>query len=135
MIVHLEDLTLLSSMPSVCAAESWRIHAEVDPNSESQVKEVIRKHVVPDLEKEFVTHPGFRDRLKECLRYFLNKKQFPFERIFEAREPSLVLPDDPLNYYRWAWDVLFGPEDYRLESLEGYSEGPPVAPLPSKRRY
>jgi hypothetical protein len=34
------------------------------------------------------------------------------EGNFEAGEAPFNLPSDPLNYYRWAWDVIFPGEDY-----------------------
>jgi hypothetical protein len=47
---------------------------------------------------------------------------FPIEEVYDAHEPVVMLPKDPMNYYRWAWESLFPDEDYRLDSLNEYDE-------------
>ncbi len=56
------------------------------------------------------------------LQYFLTTRSFPAEKIYETSLPAFDPPADPIDYYKWAWEVLFGDEPYELESLEGYVE-------------
>ncbi len=54
------------------------------------------------------------------MRYYLNTLDFPIEAVYEANEPVFDLPKDPLDYYRWAWEVIFPHEDYQLKDLDDY---------------
>lgn len=117
------DLTILSACYHLPAAETWQAADMVpDENDEAAVKAFLRQYIVPRIEQVEARLPGTRNRLKHSLRYYLTTQRLPAEAVFYAEEPVFPPPDDPFNYYRWAWEVLFPGEAYRLSSLDDYVE-------------
>jgi hypothetical protein len=126
--VDYRHLTALSAFYPIHGPQMTHLALTVNPNSESEVKAAIRTYIVPHVAEIEKRLPGFTDQLKDTLRYYLVTDQFPIEEVYLADEPAFDLPDKPLDYYLWAWQVFFPSEDYRLASLDGYEEvyrGPP----------
>ena len=99
-------------------AALWRA---VDPNDEVGVKKAIRDHLLPHWQRS-PYWPALRESLRINLRYFLTTERFPAGELYEQSLPAFSAPDDPIAYYRWCWEVVFGDERYQLASLEGYVE-------------
>jgi hypothetical protein len=126
--VDYRSLRPLSAFHTIYGPEMTRLALTVDPNNEQHVKSAIRMHIVPHVAALEKRIPGVTEEIKEALRYYLTTGRFPIEALYEAGEPAFELPDNPLDYYRWAWEVCFPGEEYRLASLDGYEEayaGPP----------
>lgn len=119
--VNCWELWVLSFCGWMSASETRRLSADVDPNNEFAVKKVLKERILPHLMSS-ERRPFSREQVRNSLRYFLTTKQFPVEDVFLVGEPPFLPPDNPLDYYRWAWEVLFGDEGYELESLKGYVE-------------
>lgn len=83
---------------------------------------MLRNYILPRIMRQEKRELGFLQRLKDSLTFYLNTTKFPIDDVYSAHEPVVSLPDDPMNYYRWAWEVLFPAEDYRVKSLASFEE-------------
>lgn len=117
------DLSILSSFGIVSKEQTWTINKETNENDKSSVQAAIRAYLLPEIEGWEKRRPGYIRQLKHSLQFYLNvPDRFPIEKVYESGEPVFELPIDPLDYYRWAWELLFGNEDYHLGSLDGFIE-------------
>ena len=119
-VVNYWKLMRLSSFGWLSNRELERLSRDVDPNSEGDVKAAIRDVLLPYLMKS-PSWDLIREQLRLNLRYFLTTGAL-VEDVYEDAEPAFGLPDRPIDYYRWAWEVLFGEEPWHLESTAGYAE-------------
>lgn len=97
----------------------WSQLQYIDPNDEHEVKEVIRRYIVPQINN---MDENLRKRCELSLRYFLTTRSAPFEDLFEALLPPFDPPENPIKFFEWLWEVWYPGEDYHLESPECYIE-------------
>jgi hypothetical protein len=62
--------------------------------------------------------PGFGEKLKGALWYYLHKQPWDPDDLFEMQEPLIYLPERPLNYYRWVWEMLFEGQESRMPPID-----------------
>lgn len=98
-------------------------YAKVNPNSEQEVREIIRRLIVPhcaSMSEKAV------ERTKLAYRYYLSKPGSNFERVYYSNLPPFNAPDDPRLIFVWIWEECFPGEDFKIDDLSGYVEKPDV---------
>ncbi|MDB5324424.1 MAG: hypothetical protein JWN40_6055 [Phycisphaerales bacterium] len=118
--VAYRNLESLSAFYSLSSTDRERLAATVSPNDEADVKHAVRGYVLPRLQRIESREPGSVERIKASLKYFLNTRAFPADELFYEGEPPFDHPDDPIDYYRWVWDVLAPDEPYAEADLSQY---------------
>jgi hypothetical protein len=97
--------------------EQTNLFASLDVNNEFEMKEVIRKYLLPDFNQ---SSKVYQDQTKLSLAYFLITEKLDFERIMQ----SLLLPFDPSHHgkkwFVWIWEVLFNEEECSLPDTSKY---------------
>ena len=90
--------------------EEERIVQAVDPNSESDVRAIIKRFIKPFLEALTTTS---QEQIKDSFSYFLTTEDAPFLRILKSQQESpLELPDEAMLFFVWVWKELFPNENH-----------------------
>jgi hypothetical protein len=83
-------------------------------NCRQAVKEVIKERILPEFQS---FTPLMQEASKLCLKYYLSKPGFRFDRVYESLLLPFDHPDDARDFFVWIWEVLFDGEDYHTEHL------------------
>ena len=75
-----------------------------DANDNVALKEVVRKYVVPYVNK---FTPESISKLKLTLRYYLSSESGPWERTFDSLMPPFAAPKNPRDYFVCVWHECF----------------------------
>lgn len=91
----------------------------VDPNDQTQVKQVIRKYLKPDFVKG---GHAYQQGIKTSLAYYLTTDRIDFERVYD----SCLLPFNPPTparlFFEWVWQEFFPKDHYLLDKVDEYRE-------------
>ena len=109
--VKREHLTLLSAHGELPLHIQRHLFNNVDPNDRSEIKKSIRNYIAPQIDGAERQNPGYRERVKNSLWYYLHHQPWDPTAIYSMHEPVIHEPDEMLNYYRWAWEELFGGQE------------------------
>ncbi len=114
---HLVESLLMPLAGEADSDDQIILFASIDVNNEFEMKEVIRKYLLPDFKQASKT---YQDQVKLSLAYFLITEKIDFERIIQ----SLLLPFDPSHHgkkwFVWIWEVFFNKEEYSLSDISKY---------------
>jgi hypothetical protein len=117
-VVSREILYALSSPGGMDDRTAARIRAEVETDDPQSMKKFIETYILPRVEREEKRKPGFRERLKFALWYYLHKQPWDPDGLFERQEPLIYLPEPPLKYYRWVWEMLFEGQESQMPPID-----------------
>lgn len=98
-------------------------YADLDPNDGEQVREVIRKLIVPHARS---LTPAVLERVQLAFRYYLTKPSSNFGRVYDSNLPPFDAPNDPRKFFVWVWEECFPEERYDLVDVGGYMENPDI---------
>ncbi len=91
--------------------EAMEHYRYLDPNDEAQVREVIRRELVPYYRR---WDPASQQMGKLALSWALAFRRDWLGRVYEDSLPAFDSPDEPALFFEWLWAELFGDEDFRL---------------------
>lgn len=97
--------------------EAFAHYRYLDPNDEAQVREVIRRELVPYYRR---WDPSSKQTAKVALSWALSLRRDWLERAYYSALPPFDAPDEPALFFEWLWSELFGDEDFRLADPEAY---------------
>jgi hypothetical protein len=87
--------------------------------SEADYRKIIRD----DLVQPFLKLPNkLKEKAKLSLCYYLNKKGYDFEAVFDFCSPPFDPPKDPRDFFLWIWQETFSGEECKLDIAEAYKE-------------
>lgn len=92
--------------------------AHIDPNNESEMRGVIRKHFIPYLRR---IDTESISRLKQAYRYYLSSENIPWGGVFDSMLLPFDHPDNPREFFLWIWEECFPGEEWRIDDLDRYS--------------
>lgn len=98
-------------------------YRSLDPNSEEQVRAVIRACIVPHAKS---LPSNATEKVRLAYRYYLSKNDSKFDRVFYSNLLPFDAPDDPRLFFNWVWDECFPNEEYRINEIENYVENADV---------
>ena len=89
----------------------------LNPNSEKEIKEIIRILLKPDFDK--MPEP-YKAAAKTSLAYYLTTNKIDFGLQFDGCLMPFRHPDDPRKFFEWLWEVYFPDEDYFMADAGEY---------------
>jgi hypothetical protein len=101
------DITVFSEFGGLPIQDQILLE-RVNSDDEHSVKTAIRQYMPPILNGWESQDPGSSMRAKMALWYYIHHQPWPPEKVFGRGEHIMPEPDDPLKYYRWAWEELYG---------------------------
>jgi hypothetical protein len=101
------NLLPLSSFGAYPIDVQKQIWDSVDPDDEQSVKRAIRTYIEPRISAIDRINPGYRTKIKFALWYFIHRQPWDPALVFSQGDPVFPEPEPAIDYYKWAWDVLF----------------------------
>jgi hypothetical protein len=117
-VVSREILYALSSPGGMSNRTAERIRAGVVTDNSQSMKRFIEDYILPAVVGEETRKPGFKETLKYALWYYLHKQPWDPDALFERQEPLIYLPDPPLKYYQWVWELLFAGQENQMPPID-----------------
>jgi hypothetical protein len=93
--------------------------SNVDGNSELQVKEIIKKYILPFY---FSASEKYKMATKQSLSYFLTTNKMDYGYHYDSYLIAFDHPTDPRDFFLWVWETLFLEEEYHIENISAYCE-------------
>jgi hypothetical protein len=115
--VYRSALSMLSTHGVLPNDIQSQLFYDVDPNDPVAVKHAIRKYIVPRIMGRERQRPGFGKELRSSLWYFLHKQPWDPAKIYSVGEPAIDEPDNLMDFYKWAWEELFGGEEQIMPAI------------------
>ncbi len=94
-------------------------YGDIDNNNEIEVKEIIAEKIKPNFENWSLNK---QERARLALSYYLTTNKLDFRRKFDSYIPAFELPDNPHDFFKWIWEVIFPGENYEMSNWREYAE-------------
>jgi hypothetical protein len=99
--------------------EEMDSYKNINPNSETEVKNIISNTIKPEFEKNST---DFKKIARETLAFYLTTEKIDFGRLYNSLLIAFDHPDNPKVFFIWVWQILFNNEQYQLDNWEDFKE-------------
>lgn len=110
---------ILSPLTGGADMDSLTYLSDLDSNDEAAMKNLISEFFYPLFVENGLK---YQNELKEVLKYYLTTRKISFGELLDSSVLPFDLPDNPIDFYIWMWELFWPNENFFLSDTNNYKE-------------